>query len=134
MLITWQQKITVFTGFWRLNTMELILNQNISGTVCWWRKNEWKIQCKSVYLLYSPWKCLYSNVSCFRQFQFGWNINILLLGTIPLPCPENKIYKITGLYYAECLFMINLNWQFINNAEAAREQCGLLKKRDNTIL
>lgn len=80
------------------------------------------------------WKCLYSNVSCFRQFQFGWNINILLLGTIPLPCPENKIYKITGLYYAECLFMINLNWQFINNAEAAREQCGLLKKRDNTIL
>lgn len=57
--------------------------------------------------------------------------NILLFGTIPLPCPENKIYKITGLYYAECLFMINLNWQFI---EAAMEQCGLLKKRDNTIL
>ena len=77
------------------------------------------------------WKCLYCNVSRFRQFQFGWNINILLLGTIPLPCPENKIYKITGLYYAECLFMINLNWQFI---EAAMEQCGLLKKRDNTIL
>ena len=45
--------------------------------------------------------------------------------------PENKIYKITGLYYAECLFVINLNWLFI---EAAMEQCGLLKKRDNTIL
>ncbi len=69
------------------------------------------------------WKCLYSNVSRFRQFQFGWNINILLLGTIPLPCPENKIYKITGLYYAECLFMINLNWQFI---EAAMEQCDFI--------
>lgn len=82
-----------------------------------------KYSAKSVYLLYSPWKCLYSNVSCFRQFQFGWNINILLLGTIPLPCPENKIYKITGLYYAECLFMINLNWQFI---EAAMEQCDFI--------